>query len=151
MSILEAASCGLYVVSTNSGGIPEVLPDHMRTLTPVQPDPMIQAVVDAIDKVNEIDPWEQHKQVKQMYSWDDVTRRTLKVYDYVDSHSESRSLYEKLIRLQRSGPIAGILVALLLVIDFLIITALEVIWPASQEDLAVPYVLPGKGGKQTQK
>ncbi len=26
MAILEAASCGCYVVSTNVGGIPEVLP-----------------------------------------------------------------------------------------------------------------------------
>lgn len=29
MAIVEAASCGLYVVSTNVGGIPEVLPSHM--------------------------------------------------------------------------------------------------------------------------
>ena len=29
MAILEAACCGLLVVTTNVGGIPEVLPDSM--------------------------------------------------------------------------------------------------------------------------
>ena len=32
LSILEAASCGLLVVSTNVGGIPEVLPPGMAYL-----------------------------------------------------------------------------------------------------------------------
>ena len=30
--LLEAASSGLYVVSTDIGGIAEVLPDHLMTL-----------------------------------------------------------------------------------------------------------------------
>ena len=29
LAILEAASCGLFVVSTKVGGVPEVLPPHM--------------------------------------------------------------------------------------------------------------------------
>lgn len=29
MAILEAAACGLLVVSTNVGGVPEVLPEDM--------------------------------------------------------------------------------------------------------------------------
>ncbi len=44
IAILEAASCGLQVVSTRVGGIPEVLPDSMITLS--EPN-----VSDLIDKI----------------------------------------------------------------------------------------------------
>lgn len=37
IAIVEAASCGLFVVSTNVGGIKEVLPDHMVNFA--SPDP----------------------------------------------------------------------------------------------------------------
>jgi phosphatidylinositol N-acetylglucosaminyltransferase subunit A len=43
IAILEAASCGLIVVSTNVGGIPEVLPESMRYLC----DPDIDQICDS--------------------------------------------------------------------------------------------------------
>lgn len=33
MAILEAAACGLYVVSTNVGGISEILPEDFLSLS----------------------------------------------------------------------------------------------------------------------
>ena len=41
IAILEAASCGLLCVSTNVGGIPEVLPPSMVFLSDAKPIPMI--------------------------------------------------------------------------------------------------------------
>jgi len=41
IAILEAASCGLLCVSTNVGGIPEVLPPNMVYLAPAKPKPII--------------------------------------------------------------------------------------------------------------
>mmetsp|Transcript_27523 Transcript_27523/g.19906 ORF Transcript_27523/g.19906 Transcript_27523/m.19906 type:complete len:91 (-) Transcript_27523:516-788(-) len=41
IAILEAASCGLLCVSTNVGGIPEVLPPEMIYLAPAKPKPLI--------------------------------------------------------------------------------------------------------------
>jgi phosphatidylinositol glycan class A protein len=42
IAILEAASCGLLCVSTNVGGIPEVLPPEMIYLAPARPKPLIE-------------------------------------------------------------------------------------------------------------
>ena len=42
IAILEAASCGLLCVSTNVGGVPEVLPPDMVYLAPARPKPMIE-------------------------------------------------------------------------------------------------------------
>jgi phosphatidylinositol glycan class A protein len=37
IALLEAASCGLLCVSTNVGGIPEIMPPHMIYLAPAKP------------------------------------------------------------------------------------------------------------------
>jgi phosphatidylinositol glycan class A protein len=42
IAILEAASCGLLCVSTNVGGVPEVLPPDMVYLAPAKPGPLCQ-------------------------------------------------------------------------------------------------------------
>ena len=48
IAILEAASCGLLCVSTNVGGIPEVLPPDMIYLSPARPKPLIAELEKAI-------------------------------------------------------------------------------------------------------
>ncbi|THC92195.1 hypothetical protein EYZ11_008322 [Aspergillus tanneri] len=46
--IVEAASCGLYVVCTRVGGIPEVLPQHMTTYAKPEEDDLVMATGKAI-------------------------------------------------------------------------------------------------------
>ena len=53
IAILEAASCGLLCVSTNVGGIPEVLPPHMTFLAQAKPKPMIKQLEQAISSYKE--------------------------------------------------------------------------------------------------
>lgn len=48
IAIIEAASCGLLCVSTNVGGVPEVLPPDMIYLAPASPKPMIEQLEKAI-------------------------------------------------------------------------------------------------------
>lgn len=51
---VEAASCGLYVISADIGGVAEVLPDEMITL--VKPDKIsiIKGITEAISKIEVI-------------------------------------------------------------------------------------------------
>jgi len=60
IALLEAASCGLLVVSTNVGGVPEVLPtpDVMLLSEPNVPS-LVQNLKIAIDRqeINPVDPW----------------------------------------------------------------------------------------------
>ncbi|KAI1693355.1 PIGA (GPI anchor biosynthesis) domain-containing protein [Ditylenchus destructor] len=83
MSIVEAASCGLYVVSTKVGGIPEVLPESYATLTEPNPADLCVAVLDAI-RLHEngllMSPIDKHAKVCDMYRWSNVTERTERVY-----------------------------------------------------------------------
>jgi len=71
IAILEAASCGLLCVSTNVGGIPEVLPPNMIYLAQAKPKPMIRQLEEAISnyKVNGVNYEENHEIVKNLYSW----------------------------------------------------------------------------------
>ncbi|KOB64137.1 N-acetylglucosaminyl-phosphatidylinositol biosynthetic protein [Operophtera brumata] len=84
MAIVEAASCGLKVVSTKVGGIPEVLPESMIYLT----DPNVGSLMIGIEKAmkdiqqgNILCPFECNLKVRKMYNWMDVTRRTEIVYN----------------------------------------------------------------------
>lgn len=51
MAIVEAASCGLKVVSTRVGGIPEVLPSHLIYLTDATVDSLYKGVIHVIGNI----------------------------------------------------------------------------------------------------
>jgi phosphatidylinositol N-acetylglucosaminyltransferase subunit A len=104
IAILEAASCGLLVVSTNVGGVPEVLPpnDMILLAKPNVPD-MVECVVKAIERQakSPIDRWKTHERVKAMYSWQRVAIETEQVYDFVRS-CPGKSFNERLLCYRRS-------------------------------------------------
>jgi phosphatidylinositol glycan class A protein len=52
IAILEAASCGLLVVSTNVGGVPEVLPENMILLS----EPNLPSMVNVLARAVELQP-----------------------------------------------------------------------------------------------
>jgi len=80
IAILEAASCGLLVVSTKVGGVPEVLPSHMIKYALPDPREMVDVLAHAIlHQCKDVNPQRFHDEVKRIYSWHDVTHRTCKV------------------------------------------------------------------------
>ena len=159
--IVEAASCGLYVVCTQVGGIPEVLPQHMTTFAKPEEDDIVKATLKAISalRANKIRTDKFHDQVKMMYSWTDVAQRTERVYDgitgalseeeFYGDHSgggwsatrgragvESFALIDRLKRYYGCGIWAGKLFCLCAVIDYLLFMFLEVWAPRANIDIA---------------
>lgn len=66
MAIVEAASAGLLVTSTNVGGVPEVLPHDMCILAPPEPQALIDAVSEAVARIRRcpLDRQAQHERVR---------------------------------------------------------------------------------------
>lgn len=85
IAILEAASCGLLCVSTNVGGITEVLPPGYVFVAQARPKLLIEQLELAIKQSDNIPCDELHQTVKSLYSWHNVAERTEKVYHKVQS------------------------------------------------------------------
>ncbi|CAG5143513.1 uncharacterized protein ALTATR162_LOCUS1365 [Alternaria atra] len=159
--IVEAASCGLYVVATRVGGIPEVLPTHMVEFAAPEEDELVEATGRAIAKLRagKVRTELFHNQVKQMYSWTDIAQRTERVYDGISgviSHGEfyqgagaagawsatrgragvqSFALIERLKRYFGCGIWAGKLFCICVIVDYLIYLVLEIFAPRSRIDI----------------
>jgi phosphatidylinositol glycan class A protein len=161
--IVEAASCGLYVVCTQVGGIPEVLPAHMTVFAKPEEDDLVAATGRAIAalRANKVRLENFHDQVKKMYSWTNVAERTERVYDGIsgalseadfylydatDASSwratrgragvQSFALIDRLKRYYGCGIWAGKLFCLCMAIDYLLFLFLEFWAPREAIDIA---------------
>ena len=84
--LVEAASCNLLIVTTRVGGIPEVLPDHMTVFAKPEEDDLVRATSEAVGSLMGKGSTRRdrfHEQVRMMYSWSDIARRTERVYDLI--------------------------------------------------------------------
>uniref|UniRef100_A0A4X2M7K4 Phosphatidylinositol glycan anchor biosynthesis class A n=1 Tax=Vombatus ursinus TaxID=29139 RepID=A0A4X2M7K4_VOMUR len=152
MAIVEAASCGLQVVSTRVGGIPEVLPDNLIILC----EPSVKSLCNGLEKaISQLksgtlpDPQKIHNRVKTFYTWRNVAERTEKVYDRV-SREAVLPMDKRLNRLiSHCGPVTGCTFALLAVLNFLFLIFLRWLTPDSIIDIAVDAT--GPQGAWTQQ
>ncbi|SBT33002.1 phosphatidylinositol N-acetylglucosaminyltransferase subunit A, putative [Plasmodium ovale wallikeri] len=87
IAIIEAASCGLLVISTDVGGISEVLPYDMMILAKPNHVDLCKAVDYALDVVQHVDSNSFHERLTKMYSWEKVAEKTEKVYMDVLSYT----------------------------------------------------------------
>ncbi|SBS83383.1 phosphatidylinositol N-acetylglucosaminyltransferase subunit A, putative [Plasmodium malariae] len=76
IAIIEAASCGLLVISTDVGGISEVLPHDMMILSKPNHIDLCKAVDIALDMVKGVDSNAFHERLTKMYSWEKVADKT---------------------------------------------------------------------------
>ncbi|XP_064407061.1 phosphatidylinositol N-acetylglucosaminyltransferase subunit A-like isoform X2 [Halichondria panicea] len=116
IAIVEAACCGLQVVSTRVGGVPEVLPPELLRLA----EPNVPALVSTLNEAIEshrhgdnITKLDMHERVKDLYTWSNVALRTLKVYDLV-SAIPTRNFAERIQKFYARDPLAGLLYVVVL-------------------------------------
>ncbi|XP_074515126.1 phosphatidylinositol N-acetylglucosaminyltransferase subunit A [Sebastes fasciatus] len=140
MAIVEGASCGLQVVSTRVGGIPEVLPEELITMC----EPTVRGLCAGLETViarqrsgTVASPASIHARVQSLYTWRNVAERTEKVYDRV-AGEEVLPLDRRLRRLRaHCGPVAGSIFAFVAVLDFLFLLLLQWWAPDRVMDVAV--------------
>lgn len=137
--IVEAASCGLYVVTTKVGGIPEVLPNHMMSFAQPEENSLVQFTLEAVDLVlsGKIDTSKFHEEVARMYSWQNIALRTENVYNSLSKTNEP--LLDRLSKYYCCGVIAGKLFVLCVIVDIFILAVLEWLYPAEHIDLATKW------------
>lgn len=156
--LVEAAACGLMVVATRVGGVPEVLPDNMTVFVLPEVEDVVRGVTDAVGilTTRAVRRDRFHDQVKMMYSWADIARRTERVYDLITGRpsatdntehydaewdhygsmasTQSFALIDRLKRYFGCGIWAGKLFVLVAIIDYLIYCFLEFMYPRSDID-----------------
>ncbi|KAJ3007552.1 hypothetical protein NUW54_g3508 [Trametes sanguinea] len=136
IAILEAACAGLYVVSTRVGGVPEILPEDTISFANPDEDDVVRAMSEAIELVSagKHDPLRAHERIKDFYDWREVTKRTEAVYESV-LDSEPYDFWTRLQRTLDLGRFAGIIFAIILLVDCLFYMFLDWYLPEDELDM----------------
>lgn len=153
-AIVEAAACGLFIVSTGVGGVPEILPPSIMCHTQKRHDvdeilcclqkairivrqkrkPPDHGAIDgphATTFEEALSPMEQHRFVKSLYNWRSVASRTVKVYEDM-YHDPAQPLSERLQRHYSLGRVSGFGAVVLVVLDVLVYQLLQLFCPESR-------------------
>ena len=129
ISLLEAAACGLQVVSTNVGGVPEVLPPHLISLCEVDLDAIIQSLGSEVEQCiqnkgdNILNEQQQdydyksrrHQEVARLYSWQTTAMRTEQIYSQV-LRNDTSTFHDRLHKYANIGFSSNTVFAILLLI-----------------------------------
>lgn len=83
LAILEAAACGSYVISTDVGGISEILPKEAISLCNPTASDLIDKLVAAIEDKKYLNLFRTQEVIEESYSWDSVASEVSKVYTEV--------------------------------------------------------------------
>ncbi|KAE9551823.1 hypothetical protein FO519_004955 [Halicephalobus sp. NKZ332] len=132
-TIVEAASCGLHIVSTRVGGVPEVLPDDFITLEEPIPSKLSEALLESIRKLEAgelISPMERHSRMSPMYRWPSVAERTEKVY-FSAVGDKTLSLKQRTNNYARCGVCFGVFWIWFTVLNLIVVKVLDLLDPRS--------------------
>jgi len=140
IAIVEAASTGLLVVSTDVGGVNEVLPPNMMRLAAPDVIHLSQALCEAVSEVKNVNPFYFHDEVSKMYSWHQIAERTETVYRKV-LDLPCPSFLERLEKFYACGAFSGKLFTLVVVFDYVLWRFIEWFQPKDLIDRAPNFPL----------
>lgn len=115
--------------------IVQVLPPHMVILSEPDPQSLLDAVEGAIDSLHLVDPWKQHREIKSMYSWGSVARRTETIYDDVMKTKRDDSLVARFLRFYKCGGFVGKVFCMVISLHHLYLRILNFLDPAHKMDI----------------
>lgn len=119
IALLEAVSCGLISVSTNVGGIPEILPSNVIITKPASSESLLEGIDEAIVRLKQINRNELHEIVKSSYSWLNTSKRIYKVY--LDALKKEKMTVLDVTRCNLgSGHVYIVLLFILLIVTWII-------------------------------
>ena len=146
IAIVEAACCGLMVVSTRVGGVPEVLPPDLIRLAEPSSKDLVKAVETAIADVRgglKPPPELIHNRVKKLYTWHNVAQRTETVYDSIASKPEVH-FSGRIREYVKTGTVAGKVFILIAAVNYLFLLLLKWWVPTDSIDIARDYRVKAK-------
>lgn len=141
IAIVEAACCGLQVISTRVGGVPEVLPPDLIHLSEPSSSSIFAALEKAIIKTRSGDvtpAWDVHNRVKDLYTWQDIAVRTEVVYDSV-AQEEEIHFQGRIKEYVNTGLIAGKIFVLIAAFNYLLLLLVALIWPEKDVEIAPKF------------
>ncbi len=113
----------------------------MVVLTDPSPEALLAGVEHAIQRIHHIDPWAFHTRVGALYSWQQVSARTERVYDDVACGPDDAGLVVSLCRYYKCGPLLGKLAVAVMMVLWVYWRVLEWVWPAAGVEHAKTCVL----------
>ncbi|ETW18129.1 hypothetical protein PFFVO_03021 [Plasmodium falciparum Vietnam Oak-Knoll (FVO)] len=128
IAIIEAASCGLLVISTDVGGISEVLPHDMMILAKPNHIELCKAVDKALKIVQKVDSNLFHERLTKMYSWEKVAEKTEKVYMNVLNYANP-SLFNRIRKIYEINTVFSIIYIFIIMISYIGCQILEWLMP----------------------
>lgn len=138
IAIIEAASCGLLVVSTDVGGVPEVLPKDMIILSKPNHIDMCKCIDKALEIIDTVDSQGFHERLTKMYSWDRVAEKTERVYLRVLNQPKVAFL-SRIKKLYNVSRFFGTIYICGVIINYIYCQLLEWFQPRSEIEEAVNF------------
>ena len=141
VAILEAASCGLPILSTNVGGIPEILPESMLNLVEPTSMELIKALQNIILNKNgseksNLTAMERHLKVKSLYNWHTIAKKTEIVYEKA-LRKDGNNIPTQLLKRLSAGMVVGPILCMIVLLLHGYRIILEIFLPASNIESAI--------------